>query len=208
MTRIKNFEDIASWKKGRQLTKNIYDATSTGNFSRDFGLKDQIRRAAEHLGSAYKHAAYAVQMGTRPQTMYGLNDSPVFLAAYMLDHDPTSYATLIAPAFVDGDERGLTRDDILDNITMFWLTNTGVSTAKSYWEYLGYGSFADVRNVTIPVAVSVFPDELFRAPRSWAEKAYPNLVHFNEVDRGGHFAAWEEPQLFTEELRAAFRSLR
>ena len=127
-------------------------------------LSADERRAAEHLGAAYKHAAYAVQMGTRPQTMYGLNDSPVFLAAYMLDHDPTSYATLIRPAFVDGDEGGLTRDDILDNITMFWLTNTGVSTAKSYWEYLGYGSFANVRNVTVPVAVSVFPDELFQAP--------------------------------------------
>src|SRR5437762_1210818 len=137
-------------------------------------LSADERQAAEKLGAAYKHAAYAVQMGTRPQTMYGLNDSPVFLAAYMLDHDPTSYATLIRPAFVDRAEGGLTRADILDNITMFWLTNTGVSTAKSYWEYLGYGSFADVRNVTVPVAVSVFPDELFRAPRSWAEKAYPN----------------------------------
>ena len=124
-------------------------------------------------------------MGTRPQTMYGLNDSPVFLAAYMLDHDPISYATLIAPAFLDGDEGGLTPDDMLDNITMFWLTNTGVSTAKSYWEYLGYGSFANARNVTIPVAVSVFPDELFRAPWSWTEQAYPNLVHYNEVDRAG-----------------------
>src|SRR3954470_21582816 len=171
-------------------------------------LSADERRAAEDLGAAYKHAAYAVQMGTRPQTMYGLNDSPVFLAAYMLDHDPTSYATLIRPAFVDRVEGGLTRDDILDNITMFWLTNTGVSTAKSYWEYLGYGSFANVRNVTVPVAVSVFPDELFRAPRSWAEKAYANLVHFNEVDRGGHFAAWEQPELYASELRDGFRSLR
>src|SRR5204863_122457 len=160
------------------------------------------QRAAEDLGAAYKHAAYAVQMGTRPQTMYGLNDSPIFLAAYMLDHDPTSYATLIRPAFVDGVEGGLTRDDILDNITMFWLTNTGVSTAKSYWEYLGYGSFANARNVTVPVAVSVFPDELFKAPRSWTEQAYPNLVHYNELDRGGHFAAWEQPELYASELRA------
>ena len=171
-------------------------------------LSADQRLAVERLGAAYKHAAYAVQMGTRPQTMYGLNDSPVFLAAYMLDHDPISYRTLIRPAFVDEDERGLTRDDILDNITMFWLTNTGVSTAKSYWEYLGYGSFADVRNVTIPVAVSVFPDELFRAPRSWTEKAYPNLVHFNEVDKGGHFAAWEQPELYASEVRDGFRSLR
>src|SRR2546421_304902 len=171
-------------------------------------LSADERRAAEHLGAAYKHAAYAVQMGTRPQTMYGLNDSPIFLAAYMLDHDPTSYATLIRPAFVDGVEGGLTRDDILDNITLFWLTNTGVSTAKSYWEYLGYGSFANVRHVTVPVAVSVFPDELFQVPRSWTEKAYPNLVHFNEVERGGHFAAWEQPELYASELREGFRSLR
>ena len=109
---------------------------------------------------------------------------------------------------MDGDEGGLTRDDILDNITMFWLTNSGFSAAKSYWEYLGYGSFANVRNVTIPVAVSVFPDELFRAPRSWTEKAYPNLIHYNEVDRGGHFAAWEQPELYASELRTGFRSLR
>jgi pimeloyl-ACP methyl ester carboxylesterase len=171
-------------------------------------LSADERRAAEHLGAAYKHAAYAVQMGTRPQTMYGLNDSPIFLAAYMIDHDPTSYATLIRPAFVDGAEGGLTRDDILDNITMFWLTNTGVSTAKSYWEYLGYGSFANVRNVTVPVAVSVFPDELFQAPRSWTEKAYPNLVHYNQVEAGGHFAAWEQPELYASELRDGFRTLR
>ena len=174
--------------------------------SSDLSADEQL--AVEMLGAAYKHAAYAVMMGTRPQSMYGLNDSPVFLAAYMLDHDPISYRTLIAPAFLDEDEGGLTRDDMLDNITMFWLTNTGVSTARSYWEYLGYGSFADVRNVTIPVAVSVFPDELFRAPRSWTEKAYPNLVHFNEVDKGGHFAAWEQPELYASEVRDGFRSLR
>jgi pimeloyl-ACP methyl ester carboxylesterase len=171
-------------------------------------LSAEERLAAEKLGSAYKHAAYAVQMGTRPQTMYGLNDSPVFLAAYMLDHDPTSYRTLIRPAFVDGNEGGLTRDDILDNITMFWLTNTGFSSAKSYWEYLGYGSFANARNVTVPVAVSVFPDELYQAPESWANKAYSNLVHYNKLDRGGHFAAWEQPELYASELREGFRSLR
>jgi pimeloyl-ACP methyl ester carboxylesterase len=165
-------------------------------------------RAVEQLGAAYKHSAYAVQLGTRPQTMYGLNDSPVGLAAYLLDHDPISYAKLISPAFVDGVEGGLSRDDILDNITMFWLTNTGVSSSKLYWEYLKYGSFAGVRNVTVPVAVSVFPDEIFQAPRSWAEKAYPNLIHYNEVDRGGHFAAWEQPQLYASELRAGLRSLR
>jgi pimeloyl-ACP methyl ester carboxylesterase len=165
------------------------------------------QRAIEHLGAEYKHAAYAVQLGTRPQTMYGLNDSPVGLAAFMLDHDPKSYE-LIARGFVDGVEGGLTRDDFLDNVTLFWLTNTGVSSSKAFWEYLKYGSFAGVRNVTVPVAVSVFPDELFQAPRSWAEQAYPNLVHFNEVDRGGHFAAWEQPELYASELRAGFRSLR
>jgi pimeloyl-ACP methyl ester carboxylesterase len=165
------------------------------------------QRAIEQLGSEYKHAAYAVQLGTRPQTMYGLNDSPVGLAAFQLDHDPTSYE-LIARAFVDGVEGGLTRDDILDNVTLFWLTNTGVSSSKAFWEYLGYGSFANVRGVTVPVAVSVFPDELYQAPRSWTEKAYPNLVHFNEVDRGGHFAAWEQPELYASELRDGLRSLR
>ena len=165
------------------------------------------QRAIEQLGSEYKHAAYAVQLGTRPQTMYGLNDSPVALAAFQLDHDPKSYE-LIARAFVDGVEGGLTRDDILDNVTLFWLTNTGVSSSKAFWEYLGYGSFANVRNVTVPVAVSVFPDELYQAPRSWTEKAYPNLVHYNEVDRGGHFAAWEQPELYASELRDGLRSLR
>jgi pimeloyl-ACP methyl ester carboxylesterase len=170
-------------------------------------LSADEQRAIEQLGSEYKHAAYAVQLGTRPQTMYALNDSPVGLAAFQLDHDPKSYE-LIARAFVDGVEGGLTRDDILDNVTLFWLTNTGVSSSKAFWEYLGYGSFANVRNVTIPVAVSVFPDELFRAPRSWTEKAYSNLVHFNEVDRGGHFAAWEQPELYASELRDGFRSLR
>jgi pimeloyl-ACP methyl ester carboxylesterase len=169
-------------------------------------LSADERRAIEQLGGVYKDAAYAVQMGTKPQTLYGLNDSPVGLAAYLLDHDQTSYATLIAPAFVDGHEGGLTRDDMLDNITMFWLTNTGVSSSKLYWEY--NGSFADARNVTVPVAVSVFPDEIFHAPRSWTEKAYSNLVYFNEVDRGGHFAAWEQPELYASELREGFRSLR
>jgi len=165
------------------------------------------QHAIEELGSEYKHAAYAVMLGTRPQTMYGLNDSPVGLAAFLLDHDPKSYE-LIARAFVDGAEGGLTRDDFLDNVTMFWLTNTGVSSSKGFWEYLAYGSFANVRNVTVPVAVSVFPDELYQAPRSWTEKAYSNLVHFNEVDRGGHFAAWEQPELYASELRTGLRSLR
>ncbi len=168
-------------------------------------LSDDERRVTEQLGALYPYAI-GLMMGLRPQTLYGLTDSPVFLAAFMLDHDPASLE-MITRAF-DGQQEGLTRDDVLDNITLFWLTGTGVSTAKSYWEYLGYGSFADVRNVTVPVAVSVFPDELYRAPRSWTEKAYPNLVHFNEVDRGGHFAAWEQPELYASELRAGLRSLR
>ena len=171
-------------------------------------LSADERRAIEQIGTVYKNAAYAVQMGVSPQTLYGLADSPVALAAYLLDHDPISYETLIVPAFVDGNEGGLTRDDILDNVTMFWLTNTGVSAGRLYWEYLKYGSYADARNVTVPVAVSVFPDEIFQAPRSWAEKAYSNLVYYNEVERGGHFAAWEQPELYASELRTGFRSLR
>jgi pimeloyl-ACP methyl ester carboxylesterase len=169
-------------------------------------LSDDERRAVEQLGAVYKNAAYAVQMGTSPQTLYGLADSPVALAAYLLDHDPTSYETLISPAFVDGVEGGLTRDDVLDNVTLFWLTNTGVSSGRLYWEF--NGGWVAARGVTVPVAVSVFPDEIFHAPRSWAEKAYSNLIHYNEVDRGGHFAAWEQPELYASELRTGLRSLR
>jgi pimeloyl-ACP methyl ester carboxylesterase len=148
-------------------------------------------------------------MGTRPQTLYGLADSPVDLAAFMLDHDAASYE-LISRVFVDGAQEGLTRDDVLDNITLFWLTNTGVSASRLYWEWLSRdkGSYLSVKNVTVPVAVSVFPDEVYQAPRSWAQQAYPNLIHFNEVDRGGHFAAWEQPELYASELRAGLRSLR
>ena len=148
--------------------------------------------------------AYALEMGTRPQTLYGIADSPVGLAAWMLDHDMVSYA-LIARVF-DGHAEGLTRDDVLDNITLYWLTNTGVSSGRLYWENkLG---FFDVKGVSIPVAVSVFPDEIDAAPRSWVEQAYPNLIHYNRLDKGGHFAAWEQPQLLSEEVRAGFRSLR
>jgi pimeloyl-ACP methyl ester carboxylesterase len=153
--------------------------------------------------------AYGLMMGTRPQTLYGLADSPVDLAAFMLDHDAASYE-LISRVFVDGAQEGLTRDDVLDNITLFWLTNTGVSASRLYWEWLSRdkGTYLSVKNVTVPVAVSVFPDEVYQAPRSWAEQAYPNLIHFNEVDRGGHFAAWEQPELYASELRAGLRSLR
>jgi hypothetical protein len=153
-----------------------------------------------------KGVGYAYQLGLRPQTMYGIADSPVGLAAYFLDHDARSYA-LIARVF-DGKTEGLTRDDILDNITIAWLTNTAVSGGRLYWEVWGKLGYFNVKGVTIPVAVSVFPDELFQAPRSWAEKAYPKLIHYNKVAKGGHFAAWEQPQLFSEEMRAGFRSLR
>jgi pimeloyl-ACP methyl ester carboxylesterase len=172
-------------------------------------LSDDERRATEQLGFLYQRVAYGLMMGTRPQTLYGLADSPVDLAAFMLDHDAASYE-LISRVFVDGANEGLTRDDVLDNITLFWLTNTGVSASRLYWEWLSRdkGSYLSVKNVTVPVAVSVFPDEVYQAPRSWAEQAYPNLIHFNEVDRGGHFAAWEQPELYASELRAGLRSLR
>jgi pimeloyl-ACP methyl ester carboxylesterase len=171
------------------------------------GLSADERRAYEQLSRVYaKGIGYAVEMGLRPQTLYGLADSPIALAAWMLDHDAKSYED-ISHAFVDGDPvGGLTRDEVLDNITLTWLTNTGVSSGRLYWENeLG---FFDVKDVSIPAAVSVFPRELYQAPRTWAEKAYPNLIYFNEVDRGGHFAAWQEPQLFAEEVRAGFRPLR
>ncbi len=147
---------------------------------------------------------YAGEMGNRPQTLYGIVDSPVGLAAWMLDHDEASYR-LIARAFA-GNPRGLSRDDVLDNVTHYWLTNSGISSARLYWESkLG---FFDVKGVELPVGVTVFPDELYPAPKSWADKAYPKLIHYNRVDEGGHFAAWEQPQTLSEELRATFRSLR
>ena len=146
-------------------------------------------------------------MGTRPQTLAGLADSPVGLATFMIDHDWKSMA-LIARSFA-GVKEGLTRDDVLDNITHFWLTNSGVSASRLYWEIIKEGlSFFDVKGVKIPVAVSVFPDELYQAPRSWAEKAYPKLIHYNRLPKGGHFAAWEQPKLLAEEMRAGFKSLR
>ena len=143
-------------------------------------------------------------MSSRPQTLYGIDDSPVGLAAWMLDHDARSYA-LIARVFA-GQPEGLTRDDILDNITLYWLTNTAVSSARLYWE--SKLAFFAPKGVTIPVAVSAFPDEIYTAPRSWAEKAYPKLIYYNRLPKGGHFAAWEQPKALSEELRASFRSLR
>ncbi len=144
-------------------------------------------------------------MGTQPQTLYGLADSPVGLAAWMINHDARSYE-LISRAF-DGHPTGdLTRDEVLDNITLYWLTNTAISSGRLYWENrLG---FFDAKNVSIPAAVSVFPDELYQAPRSWAEQAYHNLIYYNKPAKGGHFAAWDQPQIFSEEIRAAFRPLR
>jgi len=170
------------------------------------GLSADEKLAYERLQFVYqKGIGYGFQLGLRPQTMYGIADSPVGLAAYFLDHDARSYE-LIARVF-DGQSEGLTRDDILDNITITWLTNTAISGGRLYWEYWGKGYF-NAKGVSIPVAVSVFPDELYPAPRSWAEKAYPKLIHYNKVEKGGHFAAWEQPKLFCEEVRAGFRSLR
>src|SRR5437016_10540720 len=170
------------------------------------GLSADEKLAYDRLQFVYqKGIAYGFQMGLRPQTLYGIADSPVGLAAYFLDHDARSYE-LISRVFA-GESEGLTRDDILDNITIAWLTNTALSGARLYWEYWGKGYF-NAKGVSIPVAVSVFPDELYPAPRSWTEKAYPKLIYFNKLPKGGHFAAWEQPKLFSEEVRAGFRSLR
>jgi pimeloyl-ACP methyl ester carboxylesterase len=170
------------------------------------GLDDEGTRLYEKLRDFFAtDVAYALELGTHPQTLYGIADSPVGLAAWMLDHDSTSLA-LISRVFVDGAQEGLTRDDVLDNITHYWLTNTGISSGRLYWE--NKHGFFDPKGVNIPVAVSVFPDELYQAPRRWAEEAYPNLIHYNKLDKGGHFAAWEQPQLFVEEVRTGLRSLR
>lgn len=169
------------------------------------GLSADEKNAYDQLAFFYKHGvAYAQEMSNRPQTLYGIEDSPVGLAAWMLDHDARSYA-LIARVFA-GQPEGLTRDDILDNATLYWLTNTAVSSARLYWE--SKLAFFAPKGVAIPVAVSAFPDEIYTAPRSWTERAYPKLIHYNRLAKGGHFAAWEQPELFTTELRAAFRPLR
>ena len=171
------------------------------------GLSADEKIAYECLQFEYqKGIGYGYQMGLRPQTLYGIADSPVGLAAYFLDHDARSYE-LISRVF-NGESEGLTRDDILDNITIAWLTNTALSGARLYWENWGKLGFFNAKGVSIPVAVSVFPDEIYPAPRSWAEQAYPKLIYYNKVDKGGHFAAWEQPKLFSQELRASFRSLR
>jgi pimeloyl-ACP methyl ester carboxylesterase len=174
------------------------------------GLSGDEKHAWDQLDDFYRHGlAYAQEMGNRPQTLYGIADSPVGLAAWMLDHDIRSYG-MISRVF-DGKTEGLSRDDVLDNVTLYWLTNTAISSARLYWDTTQIstgGGFFDVRGVQIPVAVSAFPDEIYAAPRSWAERAYPKLIYYNKLDKGGHFAAWEQPKLFTAEMRAAFRSLR
>jgi pimeloyl-ACP methyl ester carboxylesterase len=169
------------------------------------GLSADEKYAYDRLAFFYKHGlAYAQEMSNRPQTLYGIDDSPIGLAAWMLDHDARSY-TLIAKVFA-GQPEGLTLDDILDNVTLYWLTNTGVSSARLYWE--SKLPFFAPKGVAIPVAVSAFPDEIYTAPRSWTERAYPRLMYYNRPEKGGHFAAWEQPAIFAEELRAGFRSLR
>jgi pimeloyl-ACP methyl ester carboxylesterase len=187
------------WKA---LTSNVF---GTGD-PRPSGLSAEEDRSYDRLSFFFTRGiGYGIEMGLRPQTLYGLADSPVQLAAWMLDHDAWSYED-IAAAF-DGHPVGnLTRDEVLDNITLYWLTNTGVSSARLYWE--NKVGFFNVKGVTVPAAVSAFPREICQAPRSWAERAYPNLIYFNEVEEGCHFAAWQEPELFTTEVRAGFRSLR
>jgi pimeloyl-ACP methyl ester carboxylesterase len=169
------------------------------------GLSTDEMHAFDQLEFFYTHGlGYAIEMKNKPQTLYGIEDSPIGLASWMLDHDAASYA-LISRVF-DGESEGLTRDDILDNITLYWLTNTAISSSRLYWE--NNLDFFAPKHVLIPVAVSVFPDEIYAAPRSWTERAYPQLIYFNKLDKGGHFAAWEQPQVFSEELRKAFRPLR
>ena len=168
-------------------------------------LSADEKHAYDQLAFFYKHGlGYAQEMANRPQTLYALADSPIGLAAWMLDHDGVSMA-LMSRVF-KGQSEGLTRDDVLDNITYYWFTNTAVSSARLYWE--SKLAFFAPKGVAVPTAVSAFPDELYQAPKSWTEKAYPKLIYYNKIDKGGHFAAWEQPQLFTQELRAAFKSLR
>jgi len=173
-------------------------------------LSAEERSAYEQLIRTYAQVEYARYMAARPQTLYGIADSPVGLAAWLLDHNDAdgqpAAAVVAALERTTSDTGELTRDEVLDNITLYWLTNTGVSASRLYWEYKG--GFFNAKGVSIPVAITVFPSEQYQAPRSWAEQAYPNLIYFNEVDKGGHFAAWEEPELFASEIRAAFKSLR
>jgi pimeloyl-ACP methyl ester carboxylesterase len=190
-----------------EVAKVLYSNVLGAGDPRPSGLSADESRAYDQLSFVYtKGIGYGIEMALRPQTLYGLADSPIALAAWMLDHDAQSYDD-IAHAFVDGKAvGGLTRDEILDNITLYWFANTGVSSSRLYWE--NKHGFFDVKGVSIPAAVSTFPRELYQVPRSWAERAYPNLIYFNELNKGDHFAAWQEPELFTEEVRAGLRSLR
>ncbi|HVJ40174.1 MAG TPA: epoxide hydrolase [Dongiaceae bacterium] len=186
---------------------NVSAALSTG--IAPAGLSPEEQRAWDQLSDFFKNGlGYAIEMNCRPQTLYGIVDSPVGLAAWMLDHDIRSYR-MIARSF-DGQKEGLSPDDVLDNVTLYWLTNTAISSARLYWDtaQVAKGGFFDVRGLQIPVAVSAFPDEIYQAPQSWTEKAYVKLIHYNKPAKGGHFAAWEQPELFTAEMRASFKSVR
>jgi len=187
------------------LPPEVSKALATGG-SAPAGLSTpEEQRAWEQLDYFWKHGlGYASEMTNRPQTLYGLSDSPIGLAAWMLDHDEKSFE-MISRVF-DGQTEGLSKDDILDNVTLYWLTNTAVSSARLYWE--NKLAFFDIKGITIPVAVSAFPDEIYQAPRTWAEKAFPKLIHYNRLEKGGHFAAWEQPKVFTEEMRESFKTLR
>jgi pimeloyl-ACP methyl ester carboxylesterase len=193
---------------GGVIPPAIDQAIAAGNpLPSDLKLTDEEQRTVEQLSFVYRHVAFAFQMGSRPQSLTGLADSPVGLAAFMLDHDRDSL-DMISRSFA-GEPEGLSRDDVLDNLTLFWLTNTAISAARLYWEASEAGiAFFSAKGVSVPVAVSVFPDEMYQAPKSWAEQAYPNLIHYNKVDKGGHFAAWEQPKLLVEEIRTGLRSLR
>jgi pimeloyl-ACP methyl ester carboxylesterase len=186
------------------------DKTSVAGDPPPADLSAEERRAYEQLLRTFQQVEYARYMASRPQTLYGIADSPVGLAAWLLDHNDAdgqpAAAVVSALDRTTSDTGELTRDEVLDNITLYWLTNTGVSASRLYWEYKG--GFFNAKGVSIPVAVTVFPGEQYQAPRSWTEQAYPKLIYFNEVDKGGHFAAWEQPELFASEVRAAFRSLR
>lgn len=172
------------------------------------GLSEDELEAYKSLAFVYsKGIAYGYQLGLRPQTLYGIADSPIGLAGYLLDHDKRSYNHL-AQLFEGKSFGAITRDDIIDNITLYWLTNTAISSARLYWESFGKVSFFGVKNVHVPVAVSAFPEELYQAPKSWSEQAYPKLMYYNKLEKGGHFAAWEQPELFCQEVRAGFESLR
>jgi pimeloyl-ACP methyl ester carboxylesterase len=185
-----------------QLARNVFGAGGP----KPSGLSDEESATYDQLNNFFlQGVGYGVQMGTRPQTMYGLADSPVTLSSWMINHDADSYQD-IASAFAGHPVGDLTRDQVLDDVTYYWFTNTGVSSARFYWE--NKVGFFDVKNVSVPAAVSTFAHEIYKVPRTWAERAYPNLMYFNELDRGNHFAAWQEPELFAAELRAGFQSLR